>query len=387
MRPVSDQFLELVRQSHVIAASCELIFPGSTGDPVPVPVQDGNVRIDRTAENRRAGTVQIPWSLKAGEDLGVDLRSLSLGGYAIVSRGIRYADGSTELVGLGRLRVESVSWDTLDASASLELADRMAQVRDEPFTAPYSAAGKTHWQAAVEIVQGVFGSSIAYHTPYKPTDVIVDAVYSDQRSDALSDLAQSVNAELYFDANGDFVFDQAPADNAPVVWTVDAGATGVMVNAQENQDRTGIYNGVLVVGQPDATQPPITGLATYSDPSSPIRWGGPFGKVALIAQSTTVQTVEQASQTARGLLALRLKQTRNVNLTSAPNPALEAGDTIQILFPDGRSETHLVDAVTTDLGTSAQQIVTRMHVTPTIGATPLRDQLFYGHQAWQELAA
>ena len=107
MRPATDQFLELVRQSHVIAAACTLIFPdGTTAD---VPVQAGNVRNDRTADSRRAGTIQIPWSLEAGADLGVDLRTLSLGGYAVVSRGIRYADGSTELVELGRLRVESVS--------------------------------------------------------------------------------------------------------------------------------------------------------------------------------------------------------------------------------------------------------------------------------------
>ena len=387
MRPTSDRFLELVRQSHVVAAGCQLIFPGGDGTPVDVPVQGGQVRIDRTAQNRRAGTVQIPWSLKAGADLGVDLRTLPLGGYALVSRGIRYADGSTELVQLGRLRVESVSWDTLDASASLELADRMAQVRDEPFSAPYSAAGRTHSQAAVEIVQGVFGNTIGYNRPYQPTDVIADTIYSGERTDALSDLASSVGAEVYFDANGDFTFARAPGDSEPVVWTVDAGATGVMVNAQENLDRTGIYNGVLVEGQPDATQPPISALAVFDDPSSPIRWGGPFGRVALLAQSTSVQTVEQAAATAQALLQLRLKQTQSVDLTIAPNPALEAGDTVRVEFPDGRTETQLVDAVTTDLGTAAQAIVTRTHITPSTARTTRLDRLFYGAQAWLELAA
>lgn len=384
MRSTTPKFLELVRQSHVIAAACTLIFPdGATAD---VPVQAGNVRNDRTADSRRAGTVQIPWSLQAGANLGVDLRTLSLGGYATVSRGIRYADGSTELVLLGRLRVESVSWDTLDASASLELADRMSQVRDEPFTTPYAAAGRTHWQACVDIVHAVFGDTIAYHTPYQPTDVMTDVFYSGQRSDALSDLRSSVGAETYFDADGDFVFAQAPGDNDPVVWTIDAGATGVMINAQENLDRTGIYNGVLVSGQPDAESPPISALAVYDDPSSPIRWGGPFGRVALLADSTSVQTVEQAASTAQSLLQLRLKQTRSVDLTIAPNPALEAGDTIVIEFPDGRTETHLVDAVTTDLGTAQQQVVTRIHVAPTLAARE-PERLYYGQQAWQQIAA
>ena len=363
MRPASPKFLELVRGSHVIAARCELIFPGRP-EPVEVAVQDGSLRIDRTAQNRRAGQVTIPWSLRVGEDLGLDLRTLALGGYARLYRGVRFADGSTELVLLGLLRVESVSWGTLEAAASLELADRMSQVRDEPFTAPYSAGGLRAHEAAIGIVHQVFGDGIEYRAPYAPTDVITDATYTGSRTDALSALEQAYGAETYFDADGAFVFDRRPGDDDPVVWTVDTGANGVMVNATENLDRTGIYNGVLVEGQGDATLPPISALATFTDPTSPIRWGGPFGNVALLVQSSTVQTVEQAQATADSLLNLRLKQTRSLDLTAAPNPALEAGDTIRVVFPDGRDETHLIDAVTVELGTAAQAIVTRTHEAP-----------------------
>jgi hypothetical protein len=363
MRPVSDEFLANLRYSHVIAASCELIFPGET-DPVSVPVQDGHVRIDRTAENRRSGSAQIPWSLQVGEDLGIDIRTLPLGGYALLRRGLRYANGSTELVLLGRLRVESVSWGTLDVSASIELADRMAQVRDEPFAAPFAAAGLTPAQAAVGIVQGVFGSSIAYHTPYTPPGVLGDVIYSGTRAEALSDLNTAYGAESYFDADGDFVFAQKPGDAETVVWTVDAAATGVMISAGESLDRTGIYNGVLVKGQPAADQPPISGLATFDDPTSPIRWGGPFGKVLLVADSTSVQDAAQAAATAQSLLRLRLKQTRQLELGAAPNPALEAGDTILVDFPDGRDELHLVDAVEISLSTDAQKITTRSQFDP-----------------------
>jgi hypothetical protein len=99
MRPVTSQFLGSLRYSHVIAAGCDLIFPGhADADAIAVPVEAGQITIDRTAQNRRAGSIQIPWSLNAGEDLGVDLRELPLGGYALVRRGLRYADGSTELV-------------------------------------------------------------------------------------------------------------------------------------------------------------------------------------------------------------------------------------------------------------------------------------------------
>lgn len=388
MRPASDHFLAALRQSHVIAAACELLFPGSA-EPVPVPIEAGEIRIDRTAQNRRAGSIQIPWSLSAAQDLDLDLRTLTLGGYAIVKRGLRYADGSTELITLGTLRVESVTWGTLEASASLELADRMAQVRDEPFVAPYAAVGQRPADAAIQIVRDVFGATIAYSKPFDPPGPLGDVVYSTTRTEALSGLEEGYGAETYFNADGAFVFAAKPGDGEPVVWSVEAGEGGVMVDASENLDRTGIYNGVLVKGQAAADQAPVSALATFDDPESPIRWGGPFGKVALVADSSTASTEAQAASTAQSLLRLRLKQTRSLELTSAPNPALEAGDTIEVVFPDGRDETHLIDAVTIDLGTDAQHIVTRTQASPVTAPAldPVPDRLFYGAQAWQELNA
>ncbi|HKV68030.1 MAG TPA: DUF5047 domain-containing protein [Gaiellales bacterium] len=365
MRPASPQFLASLRYSHIAAARVELIFPGAAdADAVSVPVEAGSVTIDRTAQNRRSGSLRIPWSLRAGFDLGVDVRDLPLGGYALVYRGLRYADGSTELMLLGRLRVESVTWGTLDASASLELADRNAQVRDEPFAAPLPALGKTPHGAAVDIIRGVFGATIAYHTPYQPAGTLGDITWTGARTDALSQLEQSYGAETYFDANGDFVFAAKPADDEPVVWTVDAGELGVMVDARESLDRTGVYNGVYVKGQAQADLPPVSALATFDDATSPIRWGGPFGKVTLLADSTTATTTQEAQTAADNLLRLRLKQTRSLELTAAPNPALEAGDTITVVFPDGRTERHLIDATTISLSTDAQQVVTRTQVTP-----------------------
>jgi Domain of unknown function (DUF5047) len=385
MRPASDQFLASLRTSHVIAAKAQLIFPGKAdADAIDVPVQTGTVTIDRTAQNRRRATIQIPWSLQVGFDLGIDVRDLPLGGYALIWRGLRYADGSTELMLLGRLRVESVTWATLDASASLELADRMSQVRDEPFTAPYQALGKTPATVATDIVKGVFATSIAYRITYDPPSTMGDVTYAATRDEALSQLEQSYAAETYFDADGAFVFAAKPAGTDPVVWTVDASQTGVMIDARENLDRTGIYNGVLVKGQGTADLPPVTGLATFDDPGSPIRWGGPFGKVALVADSTTVTTDADAAATAASLLNLRLKQTRSLELTAAPNPALEAGDTITVAFPDGRTETHLIDATTISLATDAQQIVTRTLSAPQ--ARPVSpDRLFMGADAWLQL--
>ena len=48
------------------------------------------------------------------------------------------------------------------------------------------------------------------------------------------------------------------------------------------------------------------------------------------------------------------------------------------MFPDGRDEPHLIDAVTVDLAGQAQQIITRTQATPTSAPAVEADQLFYG---------
>ena len=176
-----------------------------------MPVEGGRVTIDRTAQNRRAGTVQIPWSLELGDDLGIDIRTLPLGGYALVSRGLRYGDGSTELVAArpaaGRVGVLGHARDVARRSSWPTGWRRSATSRSRPRTPPPADAR----QAAVGIVQGVFGDHdrlphpATSRPPCWPT-----CIYTGSRADALSALEQGYGAETYFDANGDFVFAEKP---------------------------------------------------------------------------------------------------------------------------------------------------------------------------------
>lgn len=526
MRPVSDQFLATLRTPHLVVAAGEIRFPGAT-EWTPVPVVSGQVTMDRTAPVTRSGSVTIPWSLQAGANLGVDLRTLPFGGYCRLYRGVRYADRTTEMCLLGTFRIESVTWRT-DDTATLELADRMAQVRDEPFRAPYMpqpkptvvctgtvtdgstlitaitpnttgltagmavngpaippgtiivsvdsasqvtvnqplsttvqanalmrtsrkwlakmgtvagivpgmtvtsptsgdiAAGTlvtavynpaknghnvdlnkeplvnasralnftlgtggpaaisitfggnvTIGQAIGEIVWAVFGDQIAYQTLYDPPYTLNESAYTGSRTDAIVDLATGAGGFPTFDANGDWLFTDQPNTGDEPVWDVDAGETGVLVSDEEALDRTGLYNGVLVTGQTSVEQPPLQALVVDDDPASPTRWGGPYGKVCRIEQSSSVSSVAQAEVAATALLNSRLGLSRSLTLTAAPNPALEPGDVVTVRFADGRVETHIVDTI--QLGLEAampQQLATRSQWTPAAAATrwaPLPD--------------
>lgn len=386
MLAVSDRFLAALRESHTVSIAARVYRPSAPTVPIDVPVVGGQVRIDRDARVRRQGTLEVAFSLD-DQTARDTVRELPFGGYAVIERGIRFADGSVERVQLGHFRIESVAWDELQGEASLTLADRFAQVQDEPFLTPYAPAGLKPSDAAVAIVQQVFGTSIAYHVLTTPASepAIQDTVYEEDRAQAVGDLASSVDAEVMFDHLGDFVIRPRGGSVLPV-WTVDAGDRGAMIAASETLDRSTVRNGVLVRGQPSAEAAPIYALAINDDPASPTRWAGPFGKVALISSSTAVQTQAQADATAASLLNLRLGASRTLALQALPNPALEPDDVIALVHADGRTEEQTVNALQIGLdATGTLELTTTSQYTPTLDLTPRRVRVFGGNRVWRRL--
>lgn len=384
MLTVTPRFLAAVRDSHDVSIAATVYRPSDPTTPVTVDVIGGQVMIDRDARIRRQGSVDVAFSLinETARDLVLEL---PFGGTATIERGIRYADGTVERVQLGRFRIDSAVWNELQGVASLTLADRMAQVADEIFTAPYAPTGVKPSDACVAIVQDVFGSTIAYHVltdPASETPLGDTTLYADDRVNALTDLASSIGAQCVFDNLGDFVI--RPTGGAgTVAWTIDAGAHGSMIAAQETLDRSSVRNGVIVRAQPGTDQVPIYAIATYDDPTAPTRWGGPFGRVPLISDSTAVLTQDQADASARSLLNLRLGLQRTLTLEALPNPALEPDDIIQIVYADGRSEQQTVNSTRIGLdATGTLQLTTTSHTLTPAALQPTAGALYTDAPEW-----
>ena len=167
-----------------------------------------------------------------------------------------------------------------------------------------------------------------------------------------------------------------------LAWTLDAGDRGVLVAATETLDRSNVRNGVVVRGQATADQPPFTSLAIHTDPTSPTRWGGPFGRIVSISSSTAIGSQAQADQAARSLLNLRLGLQRTLTLVGVPNPALEPDDLIDVVFADGRSETHIVNSLDIGLDVGATiRVGTAMPYDHTDSAVTV----LQGEDVWREL--
>jgi Domain of unknown function (DUF5047) len=388
MLAVSTRFLAAIRQSHTVAVRAILYRPSEPTVPIEARVIGGSMRADTDARVRRQAGLVVGFSLSDPETPEL-VRELPFGGQATIERGVRYADGTRELVQLGRFRIDAVTWDETEAQATLNLGDRMAQVQDEPFLTPWAPAGLKPSDAAVQAVQDVFGATIAYHVLTDPASepALADStIYDEDRAQALGDLASGVGAEAFFDNLGDFVLRPRPDETAEPVWTLDAGEGGVLIGASESLDRSSVRNGVAVRAQPAPELPPIYALALDDDPLSATRWAGPFGKVALIATSTSVTTQAQADATAASLLNLRLRLTRTLAIRGVANPALEPGDMIEIRYADGRTERQLVNSLALGLDVGGTlELGTKGSYRPAAELRPRRVRMLSGETAWREL--
>jgi hypothetical protein len=358
-----------LRNTHQVKVVCQLILPGQS--PVTVQVTGGQVTGDRTSQIRRTGTVTLPWrpDLPAGI-LPVDLRQLPFGSYCDLRRGVAYPDGTSDVVRLGYFRVNTVSYGTDDAEAELSMSDRMVQVQDEPLQWPLTANGKLPARyaghLAVESTSLNGQATITINVPDAAQPTLQDVTFDQDRAGAVATLCRAVSAEGYFDTAGNFRVDPIPDPNVrQPVWVIDAGSDGILVSADESYDRSGVFNGVLVRGQATTDSVPYRALVTVSDPSNPMRWGGPFGNVLHIEDSNAYHHYAQAVNAGTTMLYQQLGLQRSITLHAVPNPALAPSDCVQVEFPDGRIENHVIDVVRIPLGPEEPiELATRLVYTP-----------------------
>lgn len=165
------------------------------------------------------------------------------------------------------------------------------------------------------------------------------------------EIAAAIGAEVYTDADGVFTIAELPdLLAAPVAWTVAAGEGGAYIQATRAMRADGIHNGVLARGEnTESGSAPVSALVVDSDPGSPTYWSGPFGHRPAFYASSTLITTGQC--TAAATLKLRAAQAPNASadITSLPNPALEPGDVIRVVYPDGTKELHQVQSVSVEL--------------------------------------
>lgn len=337
MYPVSDRFLKRLAESHQVATRVQLFL--TTGQVVDLEHTGGSVTVDRSQAIRRSCTVTC-----ADPSLIPRSPSDQLATYGArlrVARGVYYGDGTSELVPLGLFRLDSVDGDISEGPVTLQGKDLSAIVSDDKFTEPYTATGT------------IVGATTALIQRSIPTadviSLIVDAPIGSRTFDVEADpwagaqeIAAAGGAEVFCNADGVFVISSLPELlTTPPVWSVEAAEGGVYISGKRGMTSDNVKNGWLARGENTADNvAPVSYLATDNDPNSPTYWGGPFGRRPGFYSSSTLTTLAACTQAANLKLAQGKAPNATGDFSSLPNPALEPGDVLRVLHPDGSRELH-----------------------------------------------
>lgn len=337
MYPVSDRFLTRLAESHTPVTRVQLFL--TDGRVVDLGHTGGSVTVDRGQAIRRTCTV-------TGCDVSLIPRTptdelATYGSRLRIQRGVSYADGSEELVPLGVFRLDSVDGDVSQGPVTLQGKDLSAIVADDKFTAAYKATG-TVVAAITALVQRSLPDAAV---DPRITNTTIGSRTWDVEADpwaAVQEIAAVAGAVCYVDPDGVFVIATLPdLSTTEPAWNVEAGEGGVYVTGSRGMTADGVNNGILARGENTSDNvTPVSFLATDNDPGSPTYWSGPYGRRPGFYTSSTLTTTAACQAAAQLKLAAAKAPNATGSFSALPNSALESGDVMRVVHPDGSRELH-----------------------------------------------
>lgn len=347
MYTVSDRFLARLAESHTPITLVQLIL--TDGRTVDLEHTGGSVQVDRGQAIRRTCTVTVADPTLIPRTPADQLATY--GAQLRVSRGVEYGNADdVELVPLGVFRLDDVGGDVNEGPVTLSGKDLSAIVADDKFTAPYTASG-TVVSAVTALVQrsiptaAVISSIVDQGIGRRTFDVEADPWVGCQ------EIASGAGAEVYCNPDGVFVIATLPdLATATPVWEIAAAEGGAYIKANRGMSSAGVHNGVLARGENTSENaPPVQYLAVDGDLDSPTYWSGPYGRRPDFFTSSTLTTTAACQNAATLKLAQAKAPNATGDISSLPNPALEAGDVLRVQHEDGSRELHQAASFTVPL--------------------------------------
>jgi hypothetical protein len=377
MLDASQQFIDHLSYSHTPLRRVGVWLPDEAGVYALqgyLGIETGNLSLDYRRNIRRQATLKVAEydSTLSSAYLTRDYleRLTSESAEITVDWGLRFSDGSEEWVQLARLRVEEstrgANSRALEITAAYDGASRVADFYLVTPYAPYDLDGNklTYAEAIQDLVNTSYPSyappdwTLAPgldYTSYPPDNT----VFSGDRWAAITDLARAIDVSVGVDSVGGWAID-APRFNTDPAWTVASGEGGVLVTGVTSYSRREQYNAVGIRWD-NADGSGGLAYIVDADPDSPTYYDGPFGRKPRPEETlSTVTYVGQAIRAAATLLEQYKGKTRSVSLTSIHNPLLEPNDILEVHFPDGSIERHVIDSISLPLDGGTMSMETRI---------------------------
>lgn len=370
--PVSKRWENFIRRGYTPVTYIDIQFPGEGIVFSNLPVSSGSVNYDRGRAYRANGSLTVP-DPTLFPALNDDSPIAPFGAEIVIRTGIRYPEGTEELIPLGVFPIEEVTGSEADGNVSdIEFYDRAKRVEGVDFISPKDFGG--------EFILDVIEQQVLYAAPFYPGDEVewgvnidpsldniilpTGTILESDRWSFIIELAESIGAEVFFDRNGDvqvvpvktFFEDDGTPD---ADWIVDAGANGILIDLARGVSRDEMYNGIVVVGSADNDRPEPKYFATDDDPRSRTQYGGPFGKSVLRIEDGNLTTDSQCETRAKAELRKTTGLQRSIDYDQVANPAMDVNDIILIRGLTGDDEVHLLDSFDFDFVDASMSTGTR----------------------------
>lgn len=333
----TDPFLEALMYSHQVNVRAEL-WPVGAVRGLPLAIASGSVTADRNAVVRRTTQLVVdpafaPASIRdALTPYGAQLR---------IWRGIRYINGAVEEYPVFQGRVESV--DNAIEGVTVRASDRAADIVDAKFTSPAEGVATYNVNVTAEasrLIKAVLPTATVTIESTSQVKTTRAQVSEQERADLITMLVTSAGAEWFADTSGIFHIPPLPAvitASTLPVWIVDSGDLGVSIARAATMDRQGVYNQVVVdgeatggtVGAHGFWHVPAPGEPGH-DPTNPMYYGGPFGKVTGFFTGQPVTSTQAAIDLAKTLCLNSIAKTRSITVSCVPNPKLGLGQVVRV---------------------------------------------------------
>jgi hypothetical protein len=339
--------LDMFRYSRKQVCRVDL-FHGTTLDIRGLKVVSGSVGSDRKANVRR--TLDCVLALDSWDDLPLDVYHSR----AQVWLGVETSPDKVALFPCGVFRINQLS-RTRRGEISITGDSLEAYVIDDRFFTPRTPTKNASTLAAIQgLIRESLPDAIFHITATQDKPIHMTAPWDRDRWEAVTILADSIDAEVYNRADGRFVIANKLSFNtaaAKPVWKVTAGQTGVLVSESVNNSRERVYNAVVAHAQNSATNvPPVWAAVVDANPASRTYWHGLYGHVPRFYSNPNFSTKAQCLSAAKNMLSEAIAENRTLDFTMVPNPALEVGDVVAVSIMDGTIENHMIDTLNIPLG-------------------------------------
>lgn len=364
--PVPDWFKQFMRSGYRLTYTVDASYAGTM-------VRQGLRPVGGSITDTIKPGVRRTLSLDLAPEAGLYDALAPIGTQLAVTGHVTLTNNAVVDVPMGVFVVDQASLSEGGGKLSITAPDRWSLIQRAKFLGPTSSTpGTTVVQQIVNLLRDVIGSTESVTVAATSTVTVGALTWTKDRDKAIADLAESIGAWVFCDRYGYFTIADVPHQSSTADWLVDASPSGVLVTLDRQKSRTNTYNVVAVDSSSTDTPAWVTQYVWDNDPASPTfagpgSWGpnppaasaaGPFGQAPYLYSDSNIPDAPSAIAAAAAILARTVGVASAVNLTSVPNPAVDAFDRMDVLPPAERAdvlrslERHIADTITHPLDVS-----------------------------------